>query len=137
MNLPARKSDLEGFALFPNLKGTQYDLSIAMTTADKHIILTAGTMKSLGNAEAVNVFFDEAGKRMMLRKTEKTNMNAYSIKDKRVTGSAAVANILAIAGIQKEPKTRVRFEGYCPVGNCVIFDLSKAEKLVNNRGRQK
>ena len=125
------KSDLEGFTLFCERKGSSFDLSVAMIMSASCARLTYGAMKCLGNAEYVNVFFDEPGKRMMLRKAEKDNANVFKMSAGHNLVSQAVRKqILAITGSGAAPTwSGYRYEGYQPVPDSVIFDLKKYSVL--------
>ena len=139
MNNNQKKSDLDGFVLFTETKGTTYDLSVAVIMSKSNIRLTGGAKKLLEGAAYVNIFFDESGKRMMLRKAEKGNANIFRLNAGQNLLSLAVRKqIRAITGISNIPVwSGVRFEGYQPVPNSVIFDLSKSTVVNFTKGKKK
>ena len=134
-----KKNDLDGFVLFTETKGTEYDLTVAMIMSESNIRLTRGAQKLMGGAEFVNIFFDEAGKRMMIRKAEKNNANIFKLSmGKNLLALAVRKQVCAITGISDIPAwSGVRFEGYQPVPAALIFDLSKSTVVHFVKGKKK
>ena len=121
------KNIFDGFVLFTACKGIALDHTIgAVITGDRNMRLTDGAISLLGNPEYVNVFFDEPGKRMMIRKAEKDMPNIFRIQAKSFQCLGVIQHIHFIAGTNTKPGLAVRFEGIDPkASGCVIIDLNK------------
>ena len=138
MNIP-KKNDLDGFVLFTETKGTSFDTSVAVIVTESNARLTQGAAKCLNGAEYINIFFDESGRRMMLRKAEKTNANIFRLNGgKNLLSIAVRKQIRTIAGIADIASwSGIRFEGYQPTPSAVIFDLSKSTIVQFSKGKKK
>jgi len=114
-------NELEGFVLFQGPR-SGYDASVGLIVTKSYIRLTGGAFRQSGNPQ----FFDEYGKRMMVKKAEKSMANTFKIDPKGYVNSHTVRiyllNLIGIDDIDK----RIRFEGHNPkISDTVIFDLSK------------
>ena len=123
------KNELDGFVIFrANRSG--YDMSVGLIICNTGMRLTDGAFRQCGSPEYVNVFFDEAGKRMMLKKAEKNMANVYKLSGKYITSTTVRTHMLYIAEASAERGASLRIEGHNPgAPNTIIFDLSKCQVL--------
>jgi len=127
-------NDLEGFVLFEIRSGLAADLSVSVILTVNYLRLTTTAFRQLGSPEFVNVFFDEHGKRMMLKKADKRNQNIVKVdqKTKSISSVSLRMMIQKISGVEASGGHRFRLDGYNPHCNdTVIFDLAKPREVTN------
>lgn len=119
--------ELKGFVLLENPSKDTILLSIG-----KVILVNKAGLTAIGSPMYINVFFDECGKRMMVRKAEKKNENIFFVKKHGISDySLLKETILRI--IEKEDfpeQTVVSYLGH-KVKNCdsIIFNLGKVHMM--------
>ena len=127
-------SDLEGFVLFTGKK-TGYDPTIALTVGSTFVRMTDGALRVCGDPEFVNVFFDECGMRMMIKKAEKNMRNVFPSKNGLIKSNAVRNFLLALISVEAKTGMKIRFEGHNPhAQHTVIFDLSKYRDIGEKNG---
>lgn len=117
-----------------------------MTIGRGYIRISADAIRMIGDPKAINVFFDESGKRMAVKASDVSMPNVFAMG--KSTGlnkcAALLEKIRQISGVEWHPGEVIRFNGQKYGSDYVIFDLSKSKTVryddhisVMNAKRQK
>lgn len=113
---------LKGFVLFPNTKE-----SLMVTVGSGYVRISADTLRIIGSPTHINVFFDDFGKRMLVKAAKKDMPNVFGFSK-----SGSIANyggvrekILQLAEITPQPGDVIRFFGKKHGDDFAIFCLAE------------
>ena len=117
---------LSGFVLFKS----QPEI-IRLTIGRGYIRISADALRLIGDPKAINVFFDEPGKRMAVKASDTRMPNTFTMG--KSTGlnkcAALLEQIHQIAGTEYHKGEIIRFNGQKYGSDYVIFDLSRPKTV--------
>ena len=116
---------LAGFVIFANTREI-----IQITIGSGYVRLSNDALRVIGSPEAVNVFFDDSRKRMMIKGAKKNMPNIFTFRDKgQLQNYAGIREkILELAEIEYTPGDNIKINGYKYMGDYVIFHLKDYRK---------
>lgn len=115
---------LKGFVLFENTSEI-----IRLSIGRGYIRISADAIRMIGDPNAINVFFDEPGKRIAVKAADSKMPNTFIMGKNTGLNKCAVLleKILAVAEIEWHPGEVIRFNGQKCLDDYIIFDLSKSK----------
>ena len=113
---------LVGFVLFKNTPEV-----IQLTIGRGYIRISADAIRMIGDPNAINVFFDEPGRRMAVKASDASMPNTFAMGKSTGLNKCAVLleQIRRISDVEYHRGEIIRFSGQKYGTDYVIFDLSK------------
>lgn len=114
--------ELKGFVLLKNPSK-----ELIMMNIGKIVLINKAGLDAIGRPMYVNLFFDECGKRMMVKKAGKQDENIFRVTKSAGLSDQGLIKTTILSVIEKEEfpdQTVLSYLGYKVKGtDCLIFDL--------------
>ncbi len=126
--------ELKGFVLLENPSRSAVILSVGNT-----MLINRAGLEAIGNPKFVNIFFDECGMRMMVKKANPKDENVFRVAKSGLSDQSVIKRrILEITNKEEFPeRTVVSYLGHkVKSSDSLIFDLSRVhmERKFPRRG---
>ena len=110
-------SELDHFVVYKLPEKPTY-----ISVLEKSIGISSGSFDLLGCPEYVNVFFDECGKRVMIKKATKTMPNVFKITSHQGGKNRVICSRPLTEKVREMFGDAKRIPGHSVSEECMIFD---------------
>lgn len=115
---------LAGFVLFRNTPEV-----VQLSIGRGYVRISSDALRMIGDPKHINIFFDEAGKRMAVKAADSKMPNTFSMGKNTGVNKCAMLfdRIIEVSGQEWHPGEVIRFNGMKFNDEYVIFNLSRSK----------